>query len=245
MSRYLLEAQPSRSPDFKEVGDLVIINLIDSHSINVSTAIQQLDMGEDPQQAHTPHPIALADADLIFYPTAFTAVESDRWLAELTKTIEWRQEQIELFGRSLGLPRLTAWYGDQGKSYTYSGLTMMPTPWTKELLILKSHVDALSGVTFNSVLLNLYRTGNDSMGWHSDDEPELGQNPIIGSLSFGATRRFGLRHKFEKRLRHQLELTSGSFLLMQGKTQHYWQHQIAKTKRAIAPRINLTFRIIH
>jgi alkylated DNA repair dioxygenase AlkB len=97
---------------------------------------------------------------------------------------------------------------------------------------------------FNSVLLNLYRDGNDSMGWHSDDEPELGQNPVIGSLSLGGKRRFRLRHRSEKNLKHQLELTSGSFLLMQGTTQHYWQHHIPKTKRPVPPRINLTFRLI-
>jgi alkylated DNA repair dioxygenase AlkB len=97
---------------------------------------------------------------------------------------------------------------------------------------------------FNSVLLNLYRYGTDSMGWHSDNEPELGQNPVIGSLSLGGTRRFMLRHRTEKGLKHQLELTSGSFLLMQGTTQHYWQHHIPKTKRPVPPRINLTFRVI-
>jgi len=105
-------------------------------------------------------------------------------------------------------------------------------------------VDLVSCVLFNSVLLNLYRDGNDSMGWHSDDEPELGQNPVIGSLSLGGTRRFMLRHRFEKGWKHQLELTSGSFLLMQGTTQHYWQHQVPKTKRPVPPPINLTFRVI-
>ncbi|MDX2216845.1 MAG: alpha-ketoglutarate-dependent dioxygenase AlkB [Oculatellaceae cyanobacterium bins.114] len=189
-------------------------------------------------------PIPLPDADLVLYPTLFGARESDRWLAELTQTIDWQQDWITMFGRSLPLPRLTAWYGDPGKCYTYSGITMAPKPWTESLLALKAQVDGVSGVTFNSVLLNLYRNGNDSMGWHSDDEPELGQNPVIGSLSFGETRRFGLRHKSQKELRHSLELTSGSFLLMQGTTQHCWQHQISKTKRTITPRINLTFRVI-
>ncbi|MBD2461858.1 alpha-ketoglutarate-dependent dioxygenase AlkB [Oscillatoria sp. FACHB-1407] len=189
--------------------------------------------------------IPLRDADLVFYPALFNAEESDRWMAELTEAIAWQQDQMTIFGRVLSLPRLTAWYGDPGKSYTYSGITMTPTPWTEGLLALKARVDAISGVTFNSVLLNLYRDGNDSVGWHSDDEPELGQNPVIGSLSFGATRRFSLRHKFNKELKHQLGLTSGSFLLMQGTTQHYWQHHIPKTKRCATPRINLTFRIIH
>jgi alkylated DNA repair dioxygenase AlkB len=188
--------------------------------------------------------IALPDADLMFYPTLFSAAESDRILADLIQTIEWRQDWITMFGRSLPLPRLTAWYGDPGTSYTYSGITMHPLPWTQTLLDLKRIVDQVSGVVFNSVLLNFYRDGNDSMGWHSDDEPELGTNPMIGSLSFGESRRFMLRHRVDKSLKHQLELTSGSFLLMRGTTQHYWQHQIPKTKRSTSPRINLTFRVI-
>lgn len=189
-------------------------------------------------------PLSLPDADIILYPSLFNESECDRLLTELTQTIQWRQDWITIYGRSLPQPRLTAWYGDPGKSYTYSGLTMNPTLWTPTLLNLKVKLDALAGVVFNSVLLNLYRNGNDSMGWHSDDEPELGSNPVIGSLSLGGTRRFMLRHRFEKGLKHQLELTSGSFLLMQGTTQYYWQHQVPKTKRPVLPRINLTFRVI-
>lgn len=142
-------------------------------------------------------------------------------------------------------PKLTFWYSDPGKPYTYSGITMIPTPWTPVLLDLKTKVESVSGVVFNSVLLNLYRDGSDSTGWHSDDESELGQNPVIGSLSLGRTRRFMLRHRFEKGLKHQLELNSSSFLLMQKTTQHYWQHQVPKTKRPVPHRINLTFRVIY
>lgn len=188
--------------------------------------------------------LPLPDAEIIFYPALLNQPECDRLLADLTQTIQWRQDWIKIYGRSLPQPRLTAWYGDAGKSYTYSGITMHPTPWIPTLLDLKAKVDTLAGVVFNSVLLNLYRDGKDSMGWHSDDEPELGTNPVIGSLSLGGTRRFMLRHRFEKGLKHQLELTSGSFLLMQGTTQHYWQHQVPKTKRPVSPRINLTFRVI-
>jgi alkylated DNA repair dioxygenase AlkB len=188
--------------------------------------------------------IPLPDADLAFYPTLLERQESDRLLTELTQTIDWRQDWITIYGRSLPQPRLTAWYGDPGISYTYSGITLHPSTWTEALLELKARVEAVSGVGFNSVLLNLYRDGNDSMGWHSDDEPELGQNPVIGSLSLGGTRRFALRHRQEKSWKYQLELTSGSFLLMQGTTQHYWQHQVPKTKRPVSPRINLTFRVI-
>ncbi len=180
----------------------------------------------------------------MFYPAFLNQQDSNRLLDQLIQTIGWRQDQITIYGRSLLQPRLTAWHGDFGKSYTYSGLTMNPKPWTPTLLDLKRKVQAISDVGFNSVLLNLYRDGSDSMGWHSDDEPELGQNPVIGSLSLGGTRRFMLRHRFEKALKHQLELTPGSFLLMQGTTQHYWQHQIPKTKRPVPGRINLTFRVI-
>ncbi|HEY9615288.1 MAG TPA: alpha-ketoglutarate-dependent dioxygenase AlkB [Microcoleaceae cyanobacterium] len=190
-------------------------------------------------------PLHLPDADILFYPALLAQTDSDRLLTELTQTIAWRQDRITIFGRSLLQPRLTAWYGDPGKSYTYSGLTLVPTPWTPTLLELKATVESVSNIHFNSVLLNLYRDGNDSMGWHSDDEPELGQNPVIGSLSLGGTRRFMLRHRSQKDWKYQLELTSGSFLLMQGTTQHYWQHQIPKTKRPVSPRINLTFRVRH
>jgi alkylated DNA repair dioxygenase AlkB len=189
-------------------------------------------------------PLQLPDADIVFYPSLLDEQESDRLFTQLTDAIDWRQDWITIYGRSMPQPRLTAWYGDPGKSYTYSGITMHPSPWTGTLLDLKAKAEAVSGVVFNSVLLNLYRDGNDSMGWHSDDEPELGQNPVIGSLSLGGTRRFMLRHRTEKGLKHQLELTSGSFLLMQGTTQHYWQHQIPKTKRPVPARINLTFRVI-
>lgn len=189
-------------------------------------------------------PLQLPDADIVFYLSLLNEQESDRLFIELTQTLDWRQDWITIYGRSMPQPRLSAWYGDPGKSYTYSGITMCPSPWTHTLLDLKAKVEAVSGVMFNSVLLNLYRDGNDSMGWHSDDEPELGQNPVIGSLSLGGTRRFMLRHRSEKGWKHQLESTSGSFLLMQGTTQHYWQHQVPKTKRPVLPRINLTFRVI-
>ncbi|PSB33663.1 alpha-ketoglutarate-dependent dioxygenase AlkB family protein [Stenomitos frigidus] len=188
--------------------------------------------------------LQLSDADIVFYPSLFNEQYSDRLLAKLTQTIDWRQDWITVYGRSLPQPRLTAWVGDPGKAYTYSGITMQPSGWTETLIDLKATVDAIAGVAFNSVLLNLYRDGNDSMGWHSDDEPELGQNPVIGSLSLGGTRQFMLRHKYQKALKAKLALTSGSFLLMQGTTQHYWQHQVPKTKRAVSPRLNLTFRVM-
>ena len=184
------------------------------------------------------------DAEFLSQPTA------DRLQSQLMTEIDWQQRSIKLFGKTIPQPRLVAWYGDPGASYTYSGLTWEPLPWTETLRSLKQEVEAAVGgylnsnPSFNSVLLNLYRTGQDSMGWHSDDEPELGRNPIIASLSLGATRRFSLQHKSQKQLKHKLDLTHGSLLIMAGETQHYWRHQVAKTTRVPSPRINLTFRTV-
>ncbi|PIQ22289.1 MAG: alpha-ketoglutarate-dependent dioxygenase AlkB [Cytophagales bacterium CG18_big_fil_WC_8_21_14_2_50_42_9] len=151
-----------------------------------------------------------------------------------------------MFGKQIWLPRLTAWYGDPGKTYQYSGIQNEPLPWIPALLEIKQAVETLAGVPFNSVLLNYYRHGQDSMGWHADDEPKLGTNPVIASVSFGQTRRFNFRHRTIKALpKKSVLLTHGSLLLMQGSTQHFWQHQLPKTKAISAPRLNLTFRIIH
>ena len=151
---------------------------------------------------------------------------------------------IKLYGKLVPIPRLTAWYGDSGKSYTYSKIAMSPEPWTPTLLAIKSKVEVLLGVQFNSVLLNFYRSGSDSVAWHSDDESELGENPVIGSVSFGGTRRFVFRHKYRKELNKEVDLSHGTFLVMKGTTQHFWQHQIPKTVKKVEPRINLTFRVI-
>jgi alkylated DNA repair dioxygenase AlkB len=142
------------------------------------------------------------------------------------------------------LPSLTAWYGDEGKSYTYSGIEQHPIPWTPTLFLIKTRIEKIAEVRFNSVLLNLYRDGRDSVAWHSNNESELGQNPVIGSVSFGATRRFSLKHKKNKEHEIEIDLPHGTFLLMRGETQHYWRHQISKTTKDVRPRINLTFRII-
>lgn len=188
--------------------------------------------------------LSMPDADVRFYPAFFSPEESASLLADLTANIAWKQEQIQMFGKPVAMPRLTAWYGDEGKSYTYSGLTSHPLAWTETLLVIKSRVDAASDTTFNSVLLNLYRDGRDSMGWHSDDEPELGTNPVIASVTFGASRMFQFKHKHNPDLCAAVELTSGSLLIMAGMTQHFWKHQIPKTKQPLPPRINLTFRVI-
>lgn len=192
----------------------------------------------------TPQIIEIPDGDIAFYRQFFGAAESERLYSELLQQITWRQDSITLFGKTMLVPRLTAWYGDPGKSYSYSGIFMEPEPWTPTLIRIKNAIETVCRVSFNSVLINLYRDGNDSVGWHSDDEPELGRNPIIGSVSFGATRKFLLKHKRNPHLRVALELSDGSLLVMGGSTQHYWLHQVPKTARKVGPRINLTFRII-
>jgi alkylated DNA repair dioxygenase AlkB len=184
------------------------------------------------------------DGEVILYPFFFILKESDRFFSDLYSSVKWRQDTIQFFGKNMPLPRLTAWYGDKGKSYTYSGIEQHPEPWTPTLRLIKSKVEEISEVTFNSVLLNLYRDGKDSVSWHSDDEPELGENPIIASVSFGAARRFSLKHKISKDRKIDIDLPNGSLLLMKGETQHFWQHQIAKTSKSVQPRINLTFRVI-
>ena len=161
-----------------------------------------------------------------------------------TKEIEWQQRDIVMFGKQLKEPRLTAWYGDKGTAYSYSGIELDPLEWTDSLLSIKLKVEEAAEQSFNSVLLNWYRDGNDSMGWHSDDEKELGRNPTIASLSLGATRDFQIRRKDNHKEKRQFELTSGSLLIMSGEMQHYWQHQIPKRKRVDQGRMNLTFRKI-
>lgn len=173
----------------------------------------------------------------------FTKHESDYFFNHFHLYLKWKQEPITLFGKSQMQPRLTALYGNA--SYSYSGITMNPEPWTDELIKIKNKVEKFCGSTFNVVLCNLYRDGNDSMGWHSDDEKELGLNPVIASVSFGAKRKFQMKHKNETSLPViNSELTHGSLLLMKGKTQHFWKHAIPKQKYVTQSRINLTFRKI-
>ena len=189
--------------------------------------------------------IITIDGYVSLYENLFDPEESQHLLLELLNNITWQQENIKRFGQSIPLPRLTAWYGDAGKSYTYSGITMNPLIWTRPLLRIKNKIEKITKHRFNSVLLNQYRHGKDSVAWHSDDEPELGKEPIIASVSFGATRQFMLKHKFKAEKEPiTLNLNSGSLLLMKGKTQECWLHQVPKTKKEVAPRINLTFRKI-
>tara|TARA_R110002033_G_scaffold155712_1_gene191980 strand:- start:494 stop:1129 length:636 start_codon:yes stop_codon:yes gene_type:complete len=187
----------------------------------------------------------LPDADVTLFENFFSPEESNRLYKSLKENVKWQQDQIKFYGKLLDLPRLTAWYGDNDKPYTYSGIPMNPHPWSEDLKFIKERIEKESGVEFSSCLLNYYRTGKDSVNWHQDNEKELGQNPIIGSVSFGETRPFQLKHlDLEDLKKTDIPLTHGSFLLMKGTTQHYWKHQIPKTTRSINPRINLTFRII-
>jgi len=189
--------------------------------------------------------LSIPNAEVTFYRNFFNQRESDELFQTLHNEIKWRQDKIKLYGKEVNLPRQTAWYGDRGKSYTFSGIHLDPEPWTLRLLQIKEQIERVAKVSFNSVLLNLYRDGNDGISWHTDAEPELGKNPVIASVSLGGARRFMFRHKQNKDLKAEVELTHGSFLLMAGATQHFWQHQIPKTSKPVEPRINLTFRVIN
>lgn len=179
-----------------------------------------------------------------YRPGFFTQEESIRLMRTLKENINWQQETIQMYGKLLNTPRLTAWYGDNSKTYAYSGKKYDPHPWTPELLFIKQRVDEASGIKFNSVLLNDYRDGNDSVAWHADDEPELGVNPVIASVSFGQPRRFDVRHKQDHKMKYSVSLENGSLLIMKGDLQHNWEHQVPKSALAIKERINLTFRVI-
>lgn len=184
------------------------------------------------------------DGEVFYLSDFFTIEESKQFYSALLQKIDWQQDKIKIFGKTHDVPRLTALYGNADKPYTYSGITMKPTAWLPELLEIKNKIEKIVMANFTTVLLNLYRNGQDSMGWHSDDEKELGLNPVIVSVSFGANRMFKLQHKSDKHLKQSIELTNGSLLLMQGQTQHYWKHAIPKTSKIGEPRINLTFRVI-
>ena len=183
----------------------------------------------------------LRDGWIIYVPNFYAKEIADQLFNLFYQTINWQQGEIKLFGKKHLTPRLEAFYAEENKSYGYSGQRLLTSTFTKELTQIKENIELTFSIQLNSVLINLYRDGNDSNGWHADDEPELGRNPIIASLSLGATRRFDLKHNTTKE-KLSLELESGSLLIMGGELQHYWKHQIAKTKKVNAPRINLTFR---
>ena len=196
------------------------------------------------ESASDPIFLDLPDADIIYYPQFFDKQAADIIFASLAQEIPWQQDEIRVYGKIHPQPRLTALFGNEGKSYSYSNITMQPHPWSLLLQKLKTAIEKVTDTNFTTVLLNQYRDGKDSNGWHSDNENELGINPVIASLSFGAERMFQLKHNLDKDLKKSIVLEHGSLLLMKGTTQHFWKHQIPKTTKAVGSRINLTFRII-
>lgn len=207
--------------------------------------MQQLDIFSNQESGQDVRHIRLQDGELIYYPSFYSREVADRFFAVFKKDINWKQESMMMYGKTVLYPRLTAWYGDNGKSYAYSGSKFDPFPWTEELLTIKNDLQKTEETPFNSVLLNYYRDGNDSVSWHTDAEPELGINPVIASVNFGATRRFMLRRIDDHSQKTEIALQHGSLLLMKGALQHNWQHQIPKTAQKTMERINLTYRVIY
>lgn len=184
------------------------------------------------------------DAIIEYYPNFFDTARANELFEKLKTEIPWQQDTITVFGKSHPQPRLTALFGNEGKPYGYSNIVMQPHHWNPLLMFVKNEVEEICGGHFTTVLLNYYRDGRDSNGWHADNEKELGRNPVIASVSFGAERAFHLQHNTLKEQKLKINLEHGSLLVMKGTTQHFWKHQIPKTTKEIGPRINLTFRII-
>lgn len=188
--------------------------------------------------------LKLPNAEVVYIPDFYSIDKSNYYFEILKENIEWQQDYITIFGKTHKQPRLTALYADNNLPYTYSNITMNPKILTEELLEIKLDIEHKVHHEFSSILLNLYRNGNDSNGWHADNEKELGENPVIVSLSFGASRMFHFKHRKLLDQKHKLILEHGSLLLMKGEMQHFWLHQIPKTKKDVGERINLTFRTI-
>ncbi|WP_297926982.1 alpha-ketoglutarate-dependent dioxygenase AlkB [Metallibacterium sp.] len=196
----------------------------------------------EPHHALPGTALPLPGALLRFAPDFLAAAEADALLHELHAAIPWEQHHVRLFGRTLSAPRLSCWIGDRDAAYTYSHVRFAPRPWPATLAVLRARLETSCAARFNSVLANLYRDGRDAMGWHSDDEPELGAAPLIASLSLGAPRRFLLRARSGATRSTVLTLSHGSLLLMGGACQRLYRHAVPRTRAAVAPRINLTFR---
>ncbi len=183
------------------------------------------------------------DGRVDYFPSIFESDRCAELFSALIDSLDWRVDQIYMFGKLVTTKRKVAWVGDAGCSYKYSGVKKEPQPWTPELLHIKNQLEKISQWKFNSCLLNLYHDGDEGMGWHSDDEPELDQSAPIASLSLGGERKFSFKHKTDKK-NVSLILENGSVLLMHAPTQQFWQHSLVKTKRPVARRMNLTFRAI-
>jgi alkylated DNA repair dioxygenase AlkB len=186
----------------------------------------------------------LPNAEIEYYPNFFDAEKSKMLFDKLLNEIPWQQDNITVFGKTHPQPRLTCLFGNEGKPYSYSNIVMQPHHWNPLLMFIKNEIEEACLENFTTVLLNLYRDGKDSNGWHADNEKELGRNPVIASVSFGAERSFHLQHNTITDAKLKITLENGSLLLMKGETQHFWKHQIPKTAKTLLPRINLTFRII-
>jgi len=186
----------------------------------------------------------LPDASIEYFPNFFDENQSKELFEKLLKEIPWQQDDITVYGKTHPQPRLTALFGNEGKPYSYSNIVMYPHAWNPILMFIKNEIEEQCNENFTTVLLNLYRDGKDSNGWHADNEKELGRNPVIASVSFGAERSFHLKHNTIADTKQKIVLENGSLLIMKGTTQHFWKHQIDKTAKPTGPRINLTFRII-
>ncbi|MGA1227134.1 MAG: alpha-ketoglutarate-dependent dioxygenase AlkB family protein [Tamlana sp.] len=191
-----------------------------------------------------PVKLDMIDADVVYYPNFFNKNDADKYFNSLLDTVNWAQDSITVFGKTHLQPRLTAFYAQNNNPYKYSNIVMVPNLFEGDLLKIKNTVENEIEISFTSCLANLYRNGKDSNSWHADNEKELGERPIIASVSFGAERIFHFKHRFDKTQKAKLTLNHGSLLLMKGETQKNWLHQIPKTKRTIGKRVNLTFRII-
>ena len=216
-------------------------------------SISATDQSCDDNGANT---INLPNAKLAYIPAWLSPQRSQQLFSALKQDVEWQQTEITLYGNKVAIPRLNAWYGDAHCGYNYSNTYFAPLPWLPIVAQLKRQVEAafidsipaegVEGDYFNSALINCYRGGQDSVAWHSDDEPELGKNPIVASLSLGETRAFKLRHRYNSDLPiHKMLLSEGDLLLMYGTTQHYWHHEIPKTRKPVGERINITFRRVN
>ncbi|WP_071872074.1 alpha-ketoglutarate-dependent dioxygenase AlkB family protein [Atopomonas hussainii] len=188
----------------------------------------------------------LQPGTLYWHDDFASAAQADQWFSALQTECAWQQPQVKVFGRWHPTPRLVAWYGDSDAAYRYSGQTHRPLAWTPTLSLIRDLVEQQTGRRFNGVLVNYYRNGHDSMGWHSDDERELGPEPWLASLSLGVERRFDLRRKGSTRIAVSFALKHGQLLLMDGQCQAAWQHQVPRSLKVSGARINLTFRhILH
>ncbi|WJG09009.1 alpha-ketoglutarate-dependent dioxygenase AlkB [Aliiglaciecola sp. LCG003] len=193
---------------------------------------------------HSFETLPMEDAFIRYWPSFIDSAQALRLYQKLRDSLSWQQDFIRMYGKQVKIPRLQSWYGDEDAHYRYSGLSMQPQPWTGELRDLRLQVEQACDAQFNSVLANWYRDGQDSMGWHADDEAELGKHPLIASVTLGQTRDFDFRHK-QSGKKVRIPLLSGSLLVMGGCTQEFWQHGISKGAGALDGRINLTFRKIY